>query len=49
MQSVIISTNVVSSNTVHGKVSLIQHYEIKFVSDLWQVGGISGYSGFLPQ
>jgi len=24
-----------------------QHYVIKFVSDLRQVGGFSGYSGFL--
>jgi hypothetical protein len=28
-----------SSNPVHGEVSLIQHYVIKFVSDLWLVGG----------
>jgi hypothetical protein len=25
----------------------MQHYVIKFVSDLRQVGGFSGYSGFL--
>jgi hypothetical protein len=24
----------------------IQQYVMKFVSDLWQVGGFSGYSGF---
>ena len=29
----------VSSNPVHGEVHLIQHYVIKFVSDLRQVGG----------
>ena len=40
MQSVPFTTKVVSSNPVHGKYS-IQHYEIKFVSDLRQVGGFS--------
>ena len=39
MQSVPITTNVVSSNPVHGEVYLIQLYVIKFVSDLRQVGG----------
>ena len=34
-----ITTKVVSLNPVHGKVYLIQHYAIKFVSDLGQVGG----------
>jgi hypothetical protein len=29
----------VSSNPVHGEVYSIQHYVIKFVSDLRQVGG----------
>jgi len=38
VQSVPITTNIVSSNPVHGKVYLIQHYVIKFVSDLQQVG-----------
>ena len=33
MQSVPITTKVVSSNPVHGKVYSIQHYVIKFVSD----------------
>jgi len=37
MQSVPITTNVVSSNTVHGMVYSIQHYVIKVVSDLLQV------------
>ena len=32
-------TKVVSVNSVHGEVSSIQHYVIKFVSDLRQVGG----------
>jgi hypothetical protein len=39
MQSVPITTNVVSSNSAHGEVYLIQHYVIKFVSDLRQVSG----------
>jgi hypothetical protein len=34
MQSVPITTNVVSSNPVHGEVYSMQHYVIKFVSDL---------------
>ena len=38
MQSVSIPTKVVSSSPVHGEVYSIQHYVIKFVSDLWQVG-----------
>jgi hypothetical protein len=39
VQSVPITTQVVSSNPVHGEVRSIQHYVIKFVSDLLQVGG----------
>jgi hypothetical protein len=39
MPSVPITTKVVSSNTVHGEMYSIQHYVIKFVSDLRQVGG----------
>jgi hypothetical protein len=39
MQSVPITTNVVSSNPAHGKVYSIQHYVIKFVRDLRQVDG----------
>jgi hypothetical protein len=34
VQSVPITTKVVSSNPVHGEVYSIQHYVIKFVSDL---------------
>ena len=34
-----ITTKVVISNPVHGKVYLIQHYVIKFISDLRQVCG----------
>jgi hypothetical protein len=39
MQSVPITTKIVSSNPAHGKVYSIPHYVIKFVSDLPQVGG----------
>jgi hypothetical protein len=38
VQSVPITTIVVSSNPAHGEVYLIQHYVIKFGSDLRQVG-----------
>ena len=37
MKSVPITTNVMSLNPVHSKVYSIQHYVIKFVSDLQQV------------
>ena len=36
MQSVPITTKVVSLNPTHGKMYL-RHYVIKFVSDLWQI------------
>ena len=49
MQSVPITTKVMSSNLVHGEMYSIQHYVIKFVSDLWQVGGFLRYSSFLHQ
>jgi hypothetical protein len=43
VQSVPITTNVVSSNTAHGEMNILQHYVIKFhclyVSDLRQVAG----------
>ena len=42
VQSMPITTKVVSSNLAHGEVYSIQHYVIKFVSDLRQV------AGFLP-
>ena len=41
VQSVPITTNVVSSNPVHGEVYSIQHSVIKCVSDLRQVGGFN--------
>jgi hypothetical protein len=34
-----ITTNVVTSHPPPGEVYSIQHHVIKFVSDLWQVGG----------
>ena len=39
MQSVPITTKVVSSNLVRGEVYSIQHYVMKFITDLRQVGG----------
>ena len=39
VQSVIITINIVSLNLAHGEVYSIQHYMIKFVSDLKQVSG----------
>jgi hypothetical protein len=39
VQSVLITVNVVSSNSTHGELYSIQWHVIKFVSDLWQVGG----------
>ena len=39
MQSVPIITKVVSLNPADGKMYSIQHYVIKFVSELWQVAG----------
>ena len=43
-----ITSKVVSWNPVHGEVYLIQHYVIKFVSDLWQVGGFLRVFRFPP-
>jgi hypothetical protein len=48
MQSVPITTKVVSLNPVHGEVYLIQHYVIKYVSDLRQVGGFLRVLWFPP-
>ena len=39
MQSVPITTKVMTSNPAHGEVYSIQHYVIRFVSDLLQIGG----------
>jgi hypothetical protein len=41
VQSVPISTTVVILNPADDKVYSIQHYVIKFVSDMWQVSGFS--------
>jgi len=49
MQSVPITTKVVSLNPAHGKMYLIQHYVINFVSDLLQSVVFSKYSSFLHQ
>ena len=48
MQSVPITTKVVSSNPTHGKVYSIQHYVIKIVSDLQQVCGFHQVLCFPP-
>ena len=46
----IVSINyVVSSNPAHSEGYPIQHCVIKFVGDLRQVDGLSGYSGLLHQ
>ena len=49
VQSVHITTNVVSSNPAHGEVYARQHYVMKFVSDLRQVGSFTGNCSFLHQ
>ena len=48
MQSLLTTTTVGSSNPVHGEVYSIQHYVIKFVSDLRQVGGFLRVFRFPP-
>ena len=48
MQSVPITSKIVSLNLTHGEVNLI-HYAIKFVSDLRQVGGFLSVLRFPPQ
>ena len=48
MQSVPITTNVVSSNPVHDEVYSIQHYVLKFVNDSRQVGGFLRVLPFPP-
>jgi hypothetical protein len=44
-----ITTKVVSLNPAHGKVYSMQHYVIKFVSDLRQVSGFLWVLRFPPQ
>ena len=48
IQSVPITTNIVGSNPAHGEVYSIQHYMIKFASDLQQVGGFLRVLQFPP-
>jgi hypothetical protein len=48
VQSVFITTKVVSSNPADGEVFAIHHYMIKFVSDLPQVGGFLWVLWFPP-
>ena len=48
MQSVSITTKVVSLNPRSGEVYSMQHYVIKFVSDLLQVGGFLHVLWFPP-
>ena len=48
MQSVPITTKVVSLIPTHGEVYLIQHYVIKLVSDLWQASGFLQVLRFSP-
>jgi hypothetical protein len=48
MQSVPISTKVMSSNPAHGEVYSIQHYVINFVNDLQQVSGFLWVLQFPP-
>jgi len=48
MQSVPITTNIVSLNPTYGDVYLIQHYVIKFVSYLRQMGGFLWVFQFPP-
>jgi len=48
MQSMPITTKVVSWNSVHIAVNSIQHYVIKIVSDLQQVGGFLQVLPFTP-
>jgi len=43
-----ITTEVMSSNLAHDEVYSIQHYVLKLVSDLWQVGGFLRVLWFPP-
>jgi hypothetical protein len=48
-QLVTITTNIVSLNPAHVEVYLIQHYVIKYVCELWQVGGFLWELQFPPR
>jgi hypothetical protein len=49
VQSMLITSKVVSSNPAHSEVYSIQIYVIKFVTDLWQVGCYLQVLRFLHQ
>ena len=48
MQSMTVTTKVVSFNHAHGEMYAIQHYVIKFVSELREVGGFVRVLCFPP-
>jgi len=48
IRSVSITTNGVSSNPANGEVYSIQHYAIKFISVLRQIGGFLRVPQFPP-
>jgi len=48
VQSVPTITNVVNSNLARGEVYTTQHYAVKFVSDLRQIGGFLRVNRFPP-
>jgi len=48
VQSVHITIKVVSSNAVHGEAYSMQHYVIKFDSDMRKVGGFHRVLQFPP-
>ena len=49
LQTMLITTNVVSSYPAQSRCTRYQHYVIKFVSDLRKIGGFLLYSAFLDQ
>jgi hypothetical protein len=49
VQAVPSTANFMGSNPVYGEMYSIQHYVIKFVGDLWQVGGFLRVLRFFPQ
>jgi hypothetical protein len=49
VQSVPITTNFVSLNKAHGEAFSVEHYVIKFVTDLRQVCGFLRVLRFPPQ
>jgi hypothetical protein len=49
MQADPITTKVASANPAHDEIYSIQLYVIKFVSDLWEVGGFRRLLLHMPQ